>query len=496
MRASLRSVKTSALFPLALALIFTQTITSAPSASAAATFTVNGTSVTGSLNYIYSSMTGGNKYTFDFTGSDWATIKVKLYGGGGGNAKGAAGGYVEGIIDVTAIPSRTFTIVVGGSGTDGNSSGGYNGGGSGWDWGGGVNAGGGGGATDLRLTWTSVTDYANANRVLVAAGGGGGTGNGGATGGSGAYPTGSSSASYGGFTASGGTQSAGGSPSGSVYSSAALGSFGLGGSGYGGANNGVDSEWNGGGGGGYYGGAAHSYHGGGGGGSSYYNSSYITNFAHTTGGGSAKQTAGSASIQILTLGTSIPDAPTVGTATAIDSSTATISFTAPTNNGGATITSYSVISTPESVTATINQAGSGTITISNLTPGSSYTFRVRATNSIGNSAYSSSSNSITLPRATTIIGLVVARNPTTFRTSTGITVNANVAGKVTFLNSKKTIAGCLRMPVTTSVTCNWKPMQKGVIEIQVIFVPTNTARNSTPAPQYMNVFVGNRTTLR
>lgn len=481
---------------LALSLVLLQTFSIAEPASAATTFTVNGSSVTGSVNYIYSSMSGGNKYTFDFTGSDWGTIKVKLYGAGGGHAKGAAGGYVEGVLDLAALPSRIFTIVVGNKGTEGNSSGGYNGGGSGWDWGSGVSAGGGGGATDLRLNWTTVEDYAGATRILVAGGGGGGNGNGGATGGSGGYPAGSSGSTNSGVSAGGGTQSTGGAPSGSSFSSGANGSFGIGGSGYGGANNGTENEWNGGGGGGYYGGAAHSLHGGGAGGSSYYNSAYVASFGHTTGGGAAKQTAGSASIQILTIGTSVPNAPTIGTATAVDSSTATIAFSAPSSNGGATITSYSAISSPESITANLNQAGSGSITITNLTPGMSYTFRVKASNSIGDSAYSGISNSITLPRAITVISLSVAQNPGTFRVVNTLTLSSNFAGKATFHNGGKIISGCIKLQVTAMVNCNWKPSTRGVSQIKVVFTPTNTSRNSTPSPIFANITVGNRTGFR
>jgi hypothetical protein len=43
------------------------------------------------------------------------------------------------------------------------------------------------------------------------------------------------------------------------------------------------------------------------------------------------------------------------------------------------------------------QAGSGTITVNGLNPSTSYTFTVRATNSIGQSAASAASNSITTP---------------------------------------------------------------------------------------------------
>ena len=93
--------------------------------------------------------------------------------------------------------------------------------------------------------------------------------------------------------------------------------------------------------------------------------------------------------------TSVPGAPTGVSASATGTTTATVSFTAPGSNGGLTITSYTAVSSPGSITGTLSQAGSGTITISGLSPSTSYTFTVYATNSKGNSASSSASNSIT-----------------------------------------------------------------------------------------------------
>ena len=91
----------------------------------------------------------------------------------------------------------------------------------------------------------------------------------------------------------------------------------------------------------------------------------------------------------------VPGAPTIGTATATGSTTATVSFTAPASNGGATITLYTAIDQNSTTRGTLAQAGSGTINLTGLTSGTSYTFRVFATNSVGNSANSAASNQIT-----------------------------------------------------------------------------------------------------
>ena len=91
----------------------------------------------------------------------------------------------------------------------------------------------------------------------------------------------------------------------------------------------------------------------------------------------------------------VPGAPTIGTATATGSSTATVVYTAPASDGGATITTYTATSSPSGITGTLSQAGSGTITVSGLAAVTAYTFTVTATNSVGTSAASSASNSIT-----------------------------------------------------------------------------------------------------
>ncbi len=87
----------------------------------------------------------------------------------------------------------------------------------------------------------------------------------------------------------------------------------------------------------------------------------------------------------------VPGAPTNVTAVS-GNQQATISFSAPENNGGSVITSYTVTSTPGNISAS---GSSSPIIVPDLTNGVEYTFTVVATNSVGNSVPSVASNAVT-----------------------------------------------------------------------------------------------------
>jgi len=96
----------------------------------------------------------------------------------------------------------------------------------------------------------------------------------------------------------------------------------------------------------------------------------------------------------------VPGQPTIGTATQTGVTTATVTFTAPAYDGNSPIVQYIATSSPGGVTGTLNQAGSGTISISGLTGSTPYTFTVKAVNAAGQSVASTASNQITTQAAT------------------------------------------------------------------------------------------------
>lgn len=113
--------------------------------------------------------------------------------------------------------------------------------------------------------------------------------------------------------------------------------------------------------------------------------SYTFTVTATNAAGTSAASAASNSITATT----VPQAPTIGTATAGEGS-ATVAYTAGAT-GGATITTFTATSSPGSITGT----GASPIAVSGLTNGTAYTFTVTATNANGTSAASAASNSVT-----------------------------------------------------------------------------------------------------
>ena len=107
----------------------------------------------------------------------------------------------------------------------------------------------------------------------------------------------------------------------------------------------------------------------------------------------------------------VPAAPTIGTATAGNAS-ATVNWTAPTDTGGSPITGYKVYSSADNFAAAVASPTASPATVSGLTNGTGYTFKVSAVNGTGEGPPSAPSNSVTpatVPAAPTI-GTATAGN--------------------------------------------------------------------------------------
>ena len=156
--------------------------------------------------------------------------------------------------------------------------------------------------------------------------------------------------------------------------------------------------------------------------------------------------------------TSVPGAPTGVTATAGDTQVS-LSWTAPSSNGGASITDYTIqySSNSGSTWTTFSRTASTatTATVTGLTNGTAYVFHVAAVNSVGTSSYSSNSSSVTPAAAgatfNTFNSAWTAIGFTGSGTSASHYVKATVAGTVADGAQAKVVSsGTVRVTATTA----------------------------------------------
>jgi hypothetical protein len=76
-----------------------------------------------------------------------------------------------------------------------------------------------------------------------------------------------------------------------------------------------------------------------------------------------------------------------------------------------------------------------------------------------------------------------------------LVITASAAGKVTTYANGKKIAGCISRPITTSITCQWKPTVRGSVVIRTDFAPLNPGAYLSSAA-VINASVISRSTRR
>jgi hypothetical protein len=121
-----------------------------------------------------------------------------------------------------------------------------------------------------------------------------------------------------------------------------------------------------------------------------------------------------------------PGAPTIGTATA-SSGAASVPFT-PGTAGSTSTTGYTVTPYIGATAQSTTSGASSPIAVSGLTNGTAYTFKVHATNSVGDSAESAASNSVTPTGAATAPATMVAPTATAGNVSATVALTAPATG--------------------------------------------------------------------
>lgn len=195
--------------------------------------------------------------------------------------------------------------------------------------------------------------------------------------------------------------------------------------------------------------------------------------------------------QVLT----VPGAPT-GVVASVGNASATIAWTAPANNGGSAITSYTVTANPSALAVTVPATQTG-INFTGLTNGTTYSFTVRATNATGSSAPSLPSNAVTpiSPQGADIAitmsspGSVNAGAFVTF----SMTITNNGPGDAALVTLSDSLPGAFQASTTsqgvcthtgTSFSCTLGALLAGAhANVTVTVVAGNTAITNTAAVQ-------------
>ncbi len=152
----------------------------------------------------------------------------------------------------------------------------------------------------------------------------------------------------------------------------------------------------------------------------------------------------------------VPGAPTIGTATP-GNTQATVTWSAPADDGGSAITGYTVTAADSTTPANGGQtcawsSGPLTCTVTGLTNGDSYTFTVTATNAVGTGPASAASNPVT---PMTVPGAPTIGTATPGNTQTTVTWSAPADDGGSAITGYTVTAADSTTPANGHQTCTW-----------------------------------------
>jgi len=191
----------------------------------------------------------------------------------------------------------------------------------------------------------------------------------------------------------------------------------------------------------------------------------------------------------------VPSAPT-GVVASAGNGSAIVAWTAPANNGGSPIGTYTITANPGALTLTVpvNQTGAN---FTGLTNGTTYTFTVHATNATGNSAESAPSGAVTpIAQPGTDIAITMS-SPASINAGSFLTFTMNVTNNgpsdAAMVTLTDTMPGAFQSAATTqgvcthtgaNFTCNFGGILTGAsAKVTLIVIAGSTAITNTASVQ-------------
>lgn len=161
-------------------------------------------------------------------------------------------------------------------------------------------------------------------------------------------------------------------------------------------------------------------------------------------------------IQATPSGAVAPGSPTNVHATST-AQQITVSWTAPTSNGGATITSYKIYSSADSYASVVGTATDTSASITGLSHGTFYAFKVSAVNAIGEGSLSTQSNNTSLVPFTATINQAFITAGTALQDYTHYTLTENitVTAPFSYAGTGAVVVNGANYTVTVSNQSQW-----------------------------------------
>ncbi|CAN2176641.1 hypothetical protein MCEMRE26_00182 [Candidatus Nanopelagicaceae bacterium] len=111
-------------------------------------------------------------------------------------------------------------------------------------------------------------------------------------------------------------------------------------------------------------------------------------------------------------------------------------------------------------------------------------------------AAATTSRTVQISKLLSTVGLTFSTPTATYRQPIIVTLSSSVAGRISLRANGKAVNGCIKLAITTSRTCSFKPSSHSYVALTVVFSPTNSSSYSNSTTSIFNLPVMRRTSPR